>query len=44
MKCIKMLTFLPLDEIEEMDKLGRQPAEPRKGDPRVRAYTDGTWR
>ena len=28
LKCIRMLTFLPLEQIDEMDKLGRQPAQP----------------
>ena len=37
LKCIRMLTFLPLEQIDEMDKLGGQPAQPREGDPRLRA-------
>ena len=31
MKCIRMLTFLPLEQIDEMDKLGRQPAQQGQG-------------
>ncbi len=30
MKCLRMLTFLPLEQIDEMDKLGRKPAQQAK--------------
>jgi tyrosyl-tRNA synthetase len=33
LKCIRMLTFLPLEQIDEMDNLGGQPAQPRQGNP-----------
>ena len=41
MKCIRMLTFLPLEQIDEMDKLGGQPAEQGQGNSRIRA--DRSW-
>ena len=30
LKCIRMLTFLPLEQIDEMDKLGRQHSSTRQ--------------
>jgi hypothetical protein len=44
LKCIRMLTFLPIEQIDEMDKLGGQPAQPRQGDPGLRADQDGPRR
>ena len=44
MKCIRMLTFLPLEQIGEMDKWEGQPAQPGQGDPRLRANQDGSRR
>ena len=44
LKCIRMLTFLPLEQIDEMDKLGGQPAEPGQGDPGLRADQAGPRR
>ena len=44
LKCIRMLTFLPLEQIDEMDKLGGQPAQPRQGDPCLRADQAGPRR
>ena len=37
LKCIRMLTFLPLEQIDAMDKWEGSTAEPRKGNPRLRA-------
>ena len=44
LKCIRMLTFLPLEQIDAMDKLGGQPAQPGQGDPGLRADQAGPRR
>ena len=44
LKCIRMLTFLPLEQIDEMDTLGGQPAQPGQGDPGLRADQAGPRR
>ena len=44
LKCIRMLTFLPLEQIDEMDELGGQPAQHRQGDPGLRADQAGPRR
>ena len=33
LKCIRMLTFLPLEEIDEMDKWEGSTAQQGEGDP-----------
>ena len=35
LKCLRMLTFLPLEQIDEMDKVGRKSAERSKRDPGI---------
>ena len=37
LKCIRMLTFLPLEQIDEMDKWEGSQLNTREGNPRVRA-------
>ena len=43
LKCIRMLTFLPLEQIDEMDNVGGQPAQHGQGDPGLRADQAGSW-
>ena len=44
LKCLRMLTFLPLEQIDEMDKWEGSPAEHRQGDPGLRADQAGPRR
>ena len=42
LKCIRMLTFLPLEEIEAMDSWEGAQLNQREGNPRIRADRSGT--
>ena len=42
-KCIRMLTFLPLEQIDEMDQLGGRAAEQGQGNSGLRADQHGSW-
>ncbi|MFR7442394.1 MAG: hypothetical protein ACLUUO_01350 [Sellimonas intestinalis] len=44
LKCLRMLTFLPLEQIDEMDKWEGSQLNHGKGDSGVRADQAGTWR
>ena len=44
LKCIRMLTFLPLEEIDAMDKWEGSQLNQAKGDPGPRADQAGPWR
>ena len=43
-KCIRMLTFLPLEQIDEMDKWEGSQLNQRQGDPGLRAHRAGPRR
>ena len=44
LKCLRMLTFLPLEQIDEMDKWEGSQLNTGKRDPGLRADQAGTWR
>lgn len=43
MKCIRMLTFLPLEQIDEMATWKDAPAQHRQGNSGLRAHQNGAW-
>ena len=44
LKCLRMLTFLPLEQIDEMDHWEGSQLNKGQGDSGLRAYQPGTWR